>query len=255
MLKAKNLSPLGAVAHAFFTREGGVSAGAFASFNCGFGSGDEPGHVGENRARALRQLGPGAAALVTCYQVHSKRAVIVSEPWEGGDAPEADAMVTDRPGIALGILTADCAPVLLADAEAGVVGAAHAGWRGALDGVIEATVVQMQTLGAAPARIVAAIGPCIGQASYEVGPEFFVRLLADDSANRGRFIPSVRDGHHMFDLEGYVAARLRRTGVNKVETMGLDTCADEKRFFSYRRGILGETNEYGRLLSAIMIGG
>jgi len=247
MLNAKNLS--GAIAHGFFGRTGGVSAGIFASLNCGPGSGDDPAAVSENRSRARVAL--GAAHLVTLYQVHSAAAVTVTAPWDSG--PQADAMVTRVPGIALGILSADCAPVLLADIEAKVIGAAHAGWKGALGGVVEAAVAAMEKLGAERERIHAAIGPCIAQINYEVGPEFQARFVEADRANDHFFDLSERVGHFRFDLEGYVVHRLREAGVGDVEGLYADTYARESEFYSFRRAThRGEAN-YGRQISAIVL--
>src|SRR5258708_2188666 len=213
MISLGTLNDAAGVRHAFFTREGGVSAGIFASLNCGFGSGDAPANVAENRARAMRALDLGADRLVTCHQVHSADAVTVAMPWRREDNPRADALVTDRRGVALGILTADCTPVLLADAEAGIIGAAHAGWRGALGGVVEATVAAMVKLGAALPRIRAGIGPTIAQRSYEVGPEFPASFLAEDPTNAELFAPARRPGHFMFDLPAYVQRRPAPAGI------------------------------------------
>jgi polyphenol oxidase len=226
------------VAHGFFGRAGGVSEGIFASLNCGPGSGDAREAVNENRRRATQALSPGAA-LLTLYQIHSAEAVAVTEAWETG--PKADAMATNVPGLALGILTADCAPVLFADREAGVIGAAHAGWKGALAGVTDAAIAKMEQLGAKRTRIAAAIGPCIAQASYEVGPEFAPRF--------GAF---VADRH--FDLEGYVAKRLADAGLVRVSRLAADTYAREADFFSYRRTTHRRETDYGRQLSAIVLG-
>ncbi|MGE0744072.1 MAG: peptidoglycan editing factor PgeF [Rhodospirillales bacterium] len=255
MLRLAVLDGAPGVRHAFFTRDGGVSGGIYASLNCGFGSGDRREDVAENRARALRRLDPDAGGLVTAHQVHSADAVTVTAPWKPGEAPRADAMVTDRPGVALGILTADCAPVLFADAGAGVIGAAHAGWRGALTGVLEATVAAMEGLGADRSRIRAAIGPCIGRASYEVGPEFPAPFLAADADAATLFDPSPRPGHHRFDLEGYAWRRLVRLGLAAVDAAGRDTCAEDAAFFSYRRTCLNGGRDYGRGLSAIVLAG
>ncbi|WP_343716610.1 peptidoglycan editing factor PgeF [Inquilinus sp.] len=242
------------LSYGFFPRTGGVSEGIFASRNCGFGSGDRRDAVAENRDRCRRELGP-AEALLTVHQVHSPDVATVTAPWTPETAPRADAMVTDRPGLALGILTADCAPILFADAEAGVVGAAHAGWKGALGGVTDATVAAMRALGAVPERIAAVIGPCIGPDSYEVGPEFRDRFLAEDPDSAGFFrIPGAGARPH-FDLPGYVAARLRRAGLRQVTVTGLDTLADENRFFSYRRTTLRKEPDYGRQISAILLTG
>jgi hypothetical protein len=251
ILRAKVLSDAGGTAHGFFGRTGGVSEGIYASLNCGPGSKDAPAHVTENRRRALAAL--GGTRLVTLYQVHSASAVTVTEPWDIPDNPKADAMATGRPGIALGILAADCAPVLLADPEARVVGAAHAGWNGALAGVVESAVKAMLRLGARPERIRAAIGPCISKEAYEVGPEFEARFRAADAANTRFFIPSPRAGHWQFDLESYVAQRLARAGVSTVERLSACTYAREADFFSYRRATHRREADYGRQLSAIML--
>lgn len=253
-LTASNLqSP--AVAHAFFGRTGGVSTGIFASLNCGPGSGDARDSVVENRRRALAQLSSDSAAtLLTLYQVHSSKAVVVTEPWEIGGAPQADAMATNRPGLALGILTADCAPVLLADAEAKVIAAAHAGWKGALFGVVEAAVAAMESLGADRNRIAAAIGPCISQANYEVGPEFEARFREADPSYAGFFAANAtKAGHRHFDLSGFVAARLRAAGVQSVDVVAADTYAREAEFFSFRRATHRGETDYGRQLSAILL--
>lgn len=239
--------------HAFFTREGGTSEGLYASLNCGFGSGDDPARVAENRARALARADMPAGSLITAYQIHSPDVVTVTEPWPRDQAPKADAMVTVRPGITLGILTADCTPVLFADPEARVIGAAHAGWRGALTGVLEATVAAMERLGAKRGRVSAGIGPCIAQRSYEVGPEFPAPFLAQDPENAAFFAPSARAGHHMFDLPGYVARRLAQLNLGRVERLPNDTCGEAERFFSYRRATLSGENDYGRNLSAICL--
>ena len=241
------------IRHAFFTREGGVSDGLFASLNCGFGSRDDAAKVAENRGRAMLALGLAPDRLATCYQVHSPAVVVVEAPWRREDNPRADAMVTKRAGVALGILTADCAPVLFADAEARIIGAAHAGWRGALGGVLEATVAAMRKLGADPRRIRAGIGPCIAQTSYEVGPEFPAPFLAERAENAAFFRPAPRAQHFLFDLAGYAAARLRRLGLGQVEHSGGDTAAEDERFFSYRRSCLRKEPDYGRELSAICL--
>lgn len=239
----------------FCSRNGGVSEGVFASLNCGLGSGDEAARVGENRARAMAKIGLPVAALCTAYQSHGARCVTVVSPWEHGDRPKADAMVTDRPGIALGVLTADCAPVLFADSGARVVGVAHAGWRGALAGVLESAVAAMAGLGARPGGTVAAVGPCIAQESYEVGPELVAAFTAADAANAGLFAPAAREGHAMFDLAGYIVRRLETLGLAEVSVVAHDTCADADRFFSYRRARKRGEADYGRLLSAITLDG
>ena len=248
------LSPITApelrgVCHGFFTREGGVSAGIYANLNCGPGSGDDAAAVAENRARVAAHL--GATALLSLNQVHSPEVVVVTEPSEG-ERPRADAMVTDRPGIALGILTADCAPVLFAERDARVVGAAHAGWKGAVSGVVEATLAAMTELGARRERIVAAIGPTISQRAYEVGPEFVERFLEESTTNERFFAGGVGD-RAMFDLPGFLLSRLREEGIGEVAWTGHCTCSDERRFFSYRRATHRGEQDYGRLVAAIMI--
>jgi purine-nucleoside/S-methyl-5'-thioadenosine phosphorylase / adenosine deaminase len=253
MLTSASLAVLPGVCHGFFTREGGVSAGLYASLNCGLGSGDDLDRVAENRTRALARLGLPAGRLATAYQVHSNRAAVAEAPWPADERPRVDALATRTPGLALGILTADCVPVLFADREAGVVAAAHAGWRGALDGVLEATLAVMQRLGARAASTQAAVGPAIEQPSYEVGPEFPTPFLDQDPANRDFFRAAPRRGHFLFDLKGYVARRLASAGVGEVESLAADTCADGARFFSYRRACLKGEQAYGRLLSAIAL--
>lgn len=250
-LAAAGLAAAPGVAHGFFTRRGGVSRGIYESLNCGPGSRDDPRAVAENRARAAAALGLPGAPLLTVRQVHGRAVVHVRAAFDEGAAPEADGLVTATPGIAIGVLAADCAPVLLADAEAGVVAAAHAGWRGAVAGAAEAAVAAMAALGARPDRIRAAVGPCIAQASYEVGAE--VRRAAGGGADSRRFAPGGREGKWLFDLSGYVADRLRGAGVIRVEEAGVDTCADEERFFSYRRARRRGEAGYGRALSAIAI--
>ena len=243
---------LDGVAHGFLGRRGGVSVGLHAGLNVGIGSDDDPAAITENRRLATEAVLPGAT-LVTLYQVHSADTVTVFAPFDEHGRPRADALVTDRPGLALGILTADCAPVLLADVEAGVVGAAHAGWKGALGGVTTSTIVAMEALGARRDRIVAAIGPCIARASYEVDDAFAIRFDAADPANE-RFFSGGRDGHHQFDLEAYVAHRLADAGVTRIEMLGLDTYADEDRFFSFRRATHRGEPGYGRQVSIIGLG-
>jgi purine-nucleoside/S-methyl-5'-thioadenosine phosphorylase / adenosine deaminase len=252
MIQPQTLAAPG-IAACFFTREGGVSQRLYAALNCGYGSGDDPEAVRENRRRAMERLGLKPEALVTLYQIHSPTVVTVDAPWRPGESPKADGAVTNRRGLALGILTADCAPVLFADAEARVIGAAHAGWRGAFTGVLEETVAAMTRIGADPGRIRAAIGPCIAQPSYEVGPEFHARFVEADAGNARFFRPSSRDGHHLFDLAGYVRARLERLKLAGVEAAGADTAAEPERWFSYRRTTLAGEKDYGRLLSAIAL--
>ncbi len=241
------------IRHGLFTRRGGLSRGAFESLNCGFGSGDETEIVAENRARAARHLGIPGTRLLTAHQTHSRRALLVDAAWRWDEAPETDALVTRTAGLAVGVLTADCAPVLLADAGARVVAAVHAGWRGALEGVLEAAVETMIEAGAEAARIAAVIGPCIGCRSYEVGPEFRARFVALDPRDADLFQPSARPEHYLFDLEGFVVRRLSRLGLKEIAPLSLDSYADEARFFSYRRVYRSGGTRYGRLLSAIVL--
>lgn len=257
MLTSPELSPANGVSHGFFTRDGGVSDGIYASLNCGAGSGDRPENVRENKRRATAKLGCREDALVTLYQVHSAETVLVTDAaTTAGNRPEADGMATDRRGIVLGILTADCAPVLFVDAANGVIGACHAGWRGALTGIIEATLSTMESIGAKRPSITAAVGPCIAQSSYQVGGEFPAPFLAADPANEQFFAPDTEDaGRFRFDLEGYVLARLGDAGVGSARPSGLDTYAEDNRFFSYRRTCHRGEDDYGRGLSAIVLTG
>jgi YfiH family protein len=250
MITVSALNEVSRVRHAFFTRDGGVSTGLYASLNCGPGSKDAPEAVRENRARAMQMIDMPADALVTLYQSHTAEVVVVDKPWQG-QGPVADAMVTTRRGIALGILTADCAPVLFADGRAGVIGAAHAGWKGAIGGVLENTIGAMVELGARPGDMVAAIGPCIAQRSYEVGAEFPAPFLAQAETNEQFFAP--RGPKFLFDLAAYVARRLALAGVAQIMRTPCDTCVEESRFFSYRRATLRGEPDYGRQLSAIVI--
>ncbi len=247
------LNAMEGIRHAFFTRAGGVSQRVYASNNCGFGSKDDPAHVAENRARCAIRLDAKPDSLITLHQIHSARVIAVDHVWAREFSPQADAMVTATPGIMLGILSADCAPVLIADPVARVIGAAHAGWKGALTGVVEAMVAAMCRLGAVPARMAAGIGPAIGKHSYEVGAEFPGPFLAQDPTNAAFFFPTSRPDRHLFDLKGYVSSRLTTTGVEHVTVMPNDTCAEEDRFFSYRRACKRGETDYGRLLSAITL--
>lgn len=244
---------LAGLPHGFLGRRGGVSTGIVSGLNVGLGTGDEPAAVAENRARAVAAVLPGAQ-LATVYQVHSADCVMAMEPWPDAQRPHADALVTDRPGLLLGVVTADCAPVLLADPVAGVIGAAHAGWKGAVGGVTDATIACMEVLGAHRDRIVAAIGPCIAQPSYEVDGGFHDRLVAADGEN-AQFFEAGRPGHWQFDLEGYVAARLDAAGIAAVERLGLDTYADAGRFFSFRRATHRGEPDYGRQIALIGLPG
>lgn len=248
----KALEGLSSVTHGFFGRQGGVSTGIYASLNAGPGSKDDPTAVVENRRRIASALGAAPDRLLSLHQVHSAQAVIVSAPFASNARPKADAMVTTANGVALGVLTADCAPVLLADPDAGVIAAAHAGWRGAIDGVTDAVIAAMETLGAARAAIRAAIGPCISQASYEVGPEFLERFVATDEDNRVFFKPGAGDRQH-FDLTGYVAHRLGQAGIDQIEISPACTCIDEDMYFSHRRSVKRDEPDYGRNLSGIML--
>jgi YfiH family protein len=240
---------LDGVPHGFLGRQGGVSTGILAGLNVGLGSGDDRAAIAETRRRAVAAVLPDAA-LVTLHQVHSAEAIIATAPFADDARPHADALVTDRPGILLGILTADCVPVLFADVDAGVVGAAHAGWKGALGGVTDATVAAMESLGARRDRIAAAIGPCIARASYEVDDSFLARFCAADPANEF-FFADGRPGHHQFDIEAYVVARIAAAGVRNIEALGLDTYANEDRFFSYRRATHRGEPDYGREIALI----
>lgn len=250
-LLAPNLANLTGIAHGFFTRHGGVSSGIYASLNCGIGSRDDPAAVRENRGRVTSHLGAGN--LASAYQVHGTAALVVSEPWALGERPKADAMVTATPGIALGVLTADCTPVLFADAQARVVAAAHAGWRGALSGIVEAAITAMEGLGARRERIFAAVGPCIGRGAYEVGLEFKAEFLDRDRGSAGFFSPVNINGRPYFDLSGYIVHRLRRAGIASAAALDACTYARDEDFFSYRRTRSRQEADYGRQISAIVL--
>jgi len=252
VLTSPLLADLSGVRHAFFTREGGVSRGLYASLNAGPGSGDDPASVAENRRRALSRLDPDAGALVTAYQIHSANVVVAESPWFAGP-PQADAVATRQVRLACGALAADCAPVLIAEPVARVVAAVHAGWKGALAGIAEAAVYAMVGLGADPARMAAAIGPCIGPASYEVGLEFLERFVAIDPANARYFTAGAGPEKRLFDLPAFVLARLARAGVAHAEWVGRDTYAEPDLFFSNRRAVHQGERDYGRLLSAISL--
>ncbi|HTO32742.1 MAG TPA: peptidoglycan editing factor PgeF [Pararhizobium sp.] len=239
------------IRHGYFTREGGVSEGLYRSLNVGLGSNDARAHVEENRARVSAWFGTDTDRLATLHQIHSPDTVIVDVSYDGA-RPQADALVTATPGLVLGVLSADCGPVLFADAEAGVIGAAHAGWKGALTGVLENTVDAMVSLGAARERIVACLGPSISRRNYEVGAEFLERFLEKDPAYAVFFTPSEREGHAMFDLPGLTTKRLTDAGVT-AENLDICTYADEDRFFSYRRTTHRSEPDYGRQISAISI--
>jgi YfiH family protein len=243
ILLADNLKNIPAIRHGFYTSAWG---------NCGLSSAYDSVEAAENRRRVAESFSVAPENLLSCYQIHSPDVVTVTKPWTVADRRKADAMVTAERGIALGILTADCVPLLFADTKTGVIGAAHAGWRGAIGGVIENTLDAMEKLGAKRSSIVAALGPCIAQKSYEVGPEFPAPFLAENPANEKFFRPAFRSNHYMFNLPGYVEAKLRGLGVASVEPSPADTCADETRFFSYRRSTLQGTDRAGSLISVIV---
>jgi YfiH family protein len=251
MIELLRADSLNSLPHGFAGRRGGVSTGVHAGLNVGLGSQDDRDAVLRNRALVAEALLPGAG-LVTVHQVHSPDVVTVTGPVDDQARPAADAMVTDRPGLILGILTADCVPVLFADAQAGVVGAAHAGWKGAIGGVTDRTLDAMQALGADPARIACAIGPCIGRASYEVMPDFMDRFVAQDDANERFFTPG-RPEHLQFDIAAYVAARLAQAGVTRITLMDEDTYSQPDRFYSYRRSCHRNESDYGRQISMIAL--
>jgi polyphenol oxidase len=251
-LTAESLQ-LPGIAHGFFTRLGGASQGVYASLNLGVGSHDAPEAVTENRARTAAALGVEPDRLAVPYQIHSPDAVAISEPWPRCERPRCDALVTTSPGLALGVTGADCGMILFADQNAHVIGAAHAGWKGALAGVVEATVAAMEKLGAKRDNVIAALGPCIGHRSYEVGPEFVAAFAAEGEDTARYFSPSRRDGHSMFNLNAYIAERAARAGVGRFEDLRLDTYADERRFFSYRRATHRKEPDYGRLMSVIVM--
>jgi YfiH family protein len=251
MLASPLLSAIPGLRHAFFTRDGGVSGGLYASLNGGTGSSDDPGNVAENRRRMAEQLGVTPENLLTAWQIHSPDAVVASGPWEG-QRPRADAIVTRTEGLAIGATAADCGPILFVDPNARVIGAAHAGWKGALTGVVESTVAAMEKLGAERSGIVAAIGPLIRQHSYEVGGEFVERFIEADAENAMFFLPATREGHAMFDLAGFIRMQLENAGVLMIDDIGVDTYSDE-RFYSYRRSVHRKEPDYGRHVHAIAL--
>jgi len=245
------LSAIPGLRHAFFTREGGVSGGIYQGLNGGLGSKDDTAHVTENRRRMAEQMGVAPDRFLSLHQIHSPDAVVATGPWIG-DKPRADALVTRTEGLAIGVTAADCGPILFVDPAARVIGAAHAGWKGALTGIIESTVEAMEQLGADRSGMVAAIGPLIRQHSYEVGSEFVERFLDADAGNAAFFIPADRDGHSMFDLAGYIRMRLENAGVLMIDDIGVDTYSDE-RFYSYRRSVHRKEPDYGRHVHAIAL--
>jgi purine-nucleoside/S-methyl-5'-thioadenosine phosphorylase / adenosine deaminase len=255
LLEANSLRALPRIRHAFFTRGGGVSDGVYASLNGGPGSEDAPAKVAENRARMAAVLGVAPDRLLTAYQIHSPDVVVIERPWQPHERPRADAIVTAAPGLAIGVTTADCAPVLFADGAAGIIGAAHAGWRGAASGVLEATIAAMERCGADRTRISVALGPTIRQGNYEVGPEFMSRFLVANATNEQFFRPSATPQHALFDLPGYIVARLIAAGMRSIEDLGHCTYADAARFFSYRRSTHRKERDYGRHVNAIALTG
>ncbi|MDP1585481.1 MAG: peptidoglycan editing factor PgeF [Bradyrhizobium sp.] len=252
ILESPLLQAIPGLRHAFFTREGGVSGGIYGSLNGGVGSNDDPVHVEENRRRMAERLGVSPAHFLSLWQTHSPDVVVASEPWQGGSRPRADAIVTRTEGLAIGATAADCGPILFVDPAARVIGAAHAGWKGALTGVLESTVDAMEKLGAERGGIVAAIGPLIRQHSYEVGGEFVERFIEADAGNGRFFIPSAREGHAMFDLAGFIRMRLESAGILAIDDSGIDTYSDE-RFYSYRRSVHRQEPDYGRHVHSIAL--
>ena len=253
LIEAPELSSFPNIRHAFFTRQGGASGGIYASLNGGLGSSDDPDNVRSNRALMAEQLGVTPETLLSLHQIHSPTVVTATGPWPEGPRPKADAIVTTVPGVAVAVATADCGPVLFADHRAGIVGAAHAGWKGAQGGVLEATVTAMEALGADRADIVAVLGPTIGRDAYEVGPEFVARFVADEPGTAELFRPSGKADHAMFDLPAYIGLRLAATGIGEHGDLDLCTYGDEGRFFSYRRATHRGEPDYGRLISAIVL--
>ena len=253
MLQSKLLA-LPGIRHGFFTRQGGVSTGFYASLNGGLGSQDDKANVAENRSRMAAALGVDARSLLSAHQTHSTDVAIVESPWTVATRPRADAIVTRVANLAIGVTSADCGPVLLADPHARVIGAVHAGWRGALAGVVEASVKAMERLGAERNRICAALGPMIRQGNYEVGPDFIKKFAAMDRNSGAFFVPAPREQHAMFDLAGYIAARLRRSGIGQVDDLRSCTYADPGRFFSFRRSTHRAEADYGRHVNAIVLG-
>jgi polyphenol oxidase len=246
------LSAIPGLRHAFFTREGGVSGGLYDSLNGGIGSNDDPAHVAENRRRMAEEMAVTPAHFLSVHQIHSPDAVVATGPWQGPSRPRADAIVTRTEGLSIGATAADCGPILLVDPKARVIGAAHAGWKGALTGIVESTVEAMEKLGAERGGIVAAIGPLIRQHSYEVGSEFVERFVEADAENAPFFLPAQREGHAMFDLAGYIRMRLENAGVLMIDDIGVDTYSDE-RFYSYRRSVHRQEPDYGRHVHSIAL--
>ena len=253
MIKAKNFNRQDAIQHAFFTRQGGVSEGIYESLNCGYGSEDDQKNVAANRAIAMEKLGVGSADMATLHQFHSAQVVTVNDLWSRENSPKADGMVTKRRGVALGVLTADCAPVLFADPVYNVVGVAHAGWRGSMNGILDATIEAMEDLGAKRNSIWAALGPCIRQISYEVGKEFKTKFTDANPSNESFFRPAPRKHYAMFDLAGFIIERLNKLEVGYVEDTEIDTYTSPEEFFSYRRSKHRGERDYGRGLSVVIL--
>jgi YfiH family protein len=252
---AATLSALDGIRHAFFTREGGVSGGIYQSLNSGVGSSDDPAHVTENRSRMAQALGVDADRLVTAFQIHSPHVVVADQPWSVDTRPKADAIVTRTPGLAIGVSTADCGPLLFADPEARVIGAAHAGWRGAFSGVIEGTIVAMEKLGADRKRMAVALGPLIRQDKYEVSQSFVDDFLRADQRYARFFASAAREGHAMFDLPGFIASRIAQSGIQRFEDIGICTYSNPDHFYSYRRSTHQAEPDYGRHVNAIVLAG
>ena len=252
-VQSQLLSGCSGIGHAFFTRDGGVSDGIYASLNGGVGSKDDVSHVAENRARMARALGVAPDHFLSAYQIHSPQVVVAEAPWANDARPKADAIVTKTPGLAIGVSTADCGPLLFADEEARVIGAAHAGWRGAFSGVIENTIGAMERLGADRSRIKASLGPLIRQPNYEVSQDFVDQFVRENAGHSRFFAPAERAGHAMFDLPGFIAARLETSGVGEFQDIGLCTYADPDRFYSYRRSTHRAEPDYGRHINAIVL--
>ncbi|AEV38936.1 Multi-copper polyphenol oxidoreductase, laccase [Pseudovibrio sp. FO-BEG1] len=253
MIKVPELEAMQHISHGFFTREGGVSSGIYKGLNVGLGSSDNREDVLENRRRVAEKLGTTPEHLVTPYQIHSTKVLSVTGPFAEEDDKRADALVTNTPGVAIGILTADCGPILFVDPDNGVIGAAHSGWKGAVDGILPNTVKAMQQLGADPANITAVMGPMISQKAYEVGPEFALRFLEQSQDNQRFFVPSEKPLHSMFDLPAFIKAQLDQLGLKEIIDLKLCTYADADRFFSYRRTTHNKEPDYGRQISTIML--
>lgn len=253
MIEAPTLKTITSIRHGFFTRNDGHSVGLYQSLNCGLGSNDDRESVFKNRAVCAAALGVDAGSLVTVHQEHTSDIIAVSSPWQPESAPVADGLVTKTPGLAIAVLAADCTPVLFAAPKAGVIGAAHAGWKGAISGVVENTIAAMKELGAKRDDIIAVVGPCIGAASYEVGPEFHERFISESPVNTRYFVSSSKAGHCYFDIGGYVLDRVLRAGVKSASRINADTYAESSQFFSYRRSCHMNEPDYGRQVSGIAL--